>query len=69
MKWARIVRAWHAAEQAARESAASRKRIELAEAERRALTKRYRPRVDDAVETFICLVLGILIGAILLRAC
>ena len=73
MKWARIVRAWHAAELAFSESTASRERIELAEqkrrAEQKALDKKYRPPVDATVDTFLYLVLGILIGAILLRGC
>ena len=71
MKWARIIRAWRAAEQAFSESTASRERIELAETARRAkykaLSKKYRPPVDDAVETFVLLVLGALIGAFLIR--
>jgi len=69
MKWARIVKASHAAGRAARESAASRKRIsreKLVETERR---KKSRPRglgfIDEIVEHWFYFLLGALIIAMI----
>ena len=71
MKWAKFVRACRAAVRAFRESVAANRRIESAEArrtaKRKAESKKYRPPIDGTVETVILVILGILIGAILLR--